>query len=153
MSLRSQRIARDCSISKILDADAKSKDNQDLGEVKDTLINPQTGNVDFVVLGQGGVLGIGEDRVPVPRRAVNVQSDGTLVVNQNKERPQSTPTTKKDYSNLDQPGYTMTIYEFYPVPVPAATGGSQSPGGQQGGSKNNSNSSTDSWNNSNSSQQ
>ena len=68
--------SQNCRASKILDANAKSRDGKDLGEVEDPIVNPTTGKIDFVVLGQGGVLGIGEDHIPVPWRAVTVQSDG-----------------------------------------------------------------------------
>ncbi len=128
-SNRQQRLSRDCGI---IGADAKSKDNQDLGNVEDVLVNPRTGKVDFIVLGQGGVLGIGEDRIPVPWQAATFHSDGTVTVNQEKAKLKSAPSLKKDYSNLNEP-YTVTVYEFYAVPVPA-TGAAESPSGENHGS-------------------
>jgi sporulation protein YlmC with PRC-barrel domain len=134
-STRQQRLAKDCSIGKFIGADAKSKDNQDLGNVEDVLINPQTGKVDFVVLGQSGVTGSGEDHIPVPWQAVNLRSDGTLAVNKNKSDLKSAPSLNKSYSNLDEPA-TVTIYEFYEVPAPSSMGGGESPGGQSQGNAN-----------------
>jgi sporulation protein YlmC with PRC-barrel domain len=130
-SKTSERMSKDCSVNKILHADVKSKDGQALGGVEDILLNPNTGKIDFVVLGQGGVLGIGEDRIPVPWKAVSTESDGTLLINKDKAQLKSAPSLKKDYSNLEQPDYTVTVYEFYEVPVNA--GGSESPGGVNSG--------------------
>jgi sporulation protein YlmC with PRC-barrel domain len=136
---RQQRLSKDCSINKILNAEAKSKDGQDLGTIDDVLLNPKTGKVDFVVLGKGGVLGMGEDRIPVPWQAVTAQpnGNGSVVINKTKSELNSAPRLKKDNSNMDEP-YTVTIYEFYAVPVPA--GGAESASGQSQGSGSSTNS-------------
>jgi len=125
-------------MDKILHATAKSKDGQSLGSVDDLLINPQTGKIDFAILGQGGVLGIGEDKVPVPWRAISAQPDGTLIVNKDKAQLKSAPSIKKDYSNLDEPNYTVTVYEFYEVPVSFGASGSPGSTGSGSGSSTNS---------------
>src|SRR5512142_2622489 len=53
-------------LSKLMDAEIKSKSGEDLGKMEDVLINPTTGKIDFAVLGRGGFLGIGEKLVPIP---------------------------------------------------------------------------------------
>lgn len=126
--------SRNLSLEKLMDADARSQDGQDLGEVEDVLIDPQSGKVQFVILGQGGVLGIGEDRVPVPWQAVDVTSQGDITINQTKAKLKSAPSVKKDYSEFNQPGYTVTLYRFYAIPI--GTGASESPSGTQQGQNN-----------------
>jgi sporulation protein YlmC with PRC-barrel domain len=139
---QSQQMNKDCSISKLLHANAKSKDGQALGSVDDLIINPRTGQIEYAVLDQGGVAGRGEDKVPVPWGAINAQPDGTLIVNKDKAQLKSAPSMRKDYSNLDEPTYTVTVYEFYEVPVSA--GASESPGSSGSGSGSSTNSSSQS---------
>jgi sporulation protein YlmC with PRC-barrel domain len=115
-----QKAERDWSASNLLRANAMSKDGQTLGQVEDLLINPNTGKADFIVLGEQAVHGTGEDLIPVPWQAVKMRSDGSVVINEAKSKLKSAPSLKKDYSNLDQPDYTVTIYEFYAVPAPSS---------------------------------
>ena len=120
-SLR-QKAERDCSVRNILQAKASSKDGQSLGQIEDVLINPKTGKADFVVLGKNGVQGTGEDFVPVPWQAVKMGSDGSVVIHEDKAKLQNAPSLNKDYSSLNQPDYTVTLYEFYAVPGPEGSG-------------------------------
>src|SRR5262249_2712159 len=56
----------DVRLSKLIGADVKSNDGQDLGKVKDVLVNPQTGKPTSAIIGKGGVLGFGENRRQFP---------------------------------------------------------------------------------------
>lgn len=150
-----QNTSSDCAVSKILNAKARSTDNQDLGQIQDVIINPQSGKVDFVVLGKGGVLGIGQalgignsERIPVPWPAVSMQGNGSFTVNLEKSKLQSAPSINKDYSNLSQPGYVSSVYEFYGVSQSSnqGMGGSESPGGMGQGNNHGGNN----WKNNNS---
>lgn len=109
-----------------------SKSGEDLGKMEDLLINPQTGKIQYVVLGRGGVLGMGEKLVPVPWQAVNVSSEKEFTINVDKKKLKSAPTVDKNYSQLDQPDYYVTIYRFYEIPE--NTGGAEGPSGSQSGS-------------------
>lgn len=139
-----RQMSQDCSLSKLMDAEVKSRDGADLGDVQDVLINPDTGKVSYLVLGKGGVLGVGEERVPVPWRAVTVGADGAITVNQDKARFQNAPVAKKDYSDMKNPGYTVSVYEWYAIPLEGAGGGDSPSGMEQGSSSSSwSSSSTD----------
>jgi len=116
-------VSSDCGVSKVLNAKVRSTDNQELGKVQDVIINPQTGKIDFVVLGKSGVLGIGQalginaagQAIPVPWQATTLQSDGSVTVNLDKSKLQSAPSISKDYSNLNQPGYVAMVFDFYGI--------------------------------------
>jgi sporulation protein YlmC with PRC-barrel domain len=115
--------------SKLKDAKVSSSAGEKLGDVEDLLIDPNTGKIDFVVLGRGGLLGMGEKRAPVPWQAVNLQSEKQFTLNVDKSKLKSAPTINKDYSELASQDYAVTIYRFYEIPV----GGGESPGGSQQG--------------------
>jgi len=66
---------------------------------------------------------------PFHGQAATLQQNGTLQINQEKAKLKSAPVLKRAYSNLNQPDYIVTVYEFYAVPMDA--GGAESPGGIQ----------------------
>lgn len=127
--------AQPMKLSKLMETKVKSKSGEDLGELEDLLINPQTGKVDYAVLGRGGFLGIGEKLVPVPWKAFSVNTTGDeFTLNIDKDQLKSAPTTDKEYSNVSDPGYTVTIYRFFSIPMDV--GGAETPGGvDRGGSE------------------
>lgn len=116
-------------LSKLMNAEIKSKSGENLGKLEDLMINPQTGQVDFAVIGRGGFLGLGEKLVPVPWQAVTVQSEKQFTLNVDKQKLQSAPTVDKKFSELQQPGYDVTIYRFYSIPM----GTAETPGSTEQG--------------------
>ncbi|HSU54324.1 MAG TPA: PRC-barrel domain-containing protein, partial [Candidatus Dormibacteraeota bacterium] len=124
--------SQEIQYSKLKDANIATKSGENLGQMEDLLINPRTGKVDYVVLGEGGILGLGEKRVPIPWKAVNISSEKQFTINVDKHKMKSAPTLSKNYSELDQPDYYVTIYRFYEIPV--ESGAAQSPEGAQSGS-------------------
>lgn len=120
----------DYRLSKLLKASVESKSGESLGKIEDLVFNAE-GQIQFAIIGHGGLLGIGEKYVPVPWKAVQVTSEKQFTLNIDKEKLKSAPTTDKNYSNLDQPDYTVTIYRFFEMPV--ETGAAESPGGAQQG--------------------
>jgi sporulation protein YlmC with PRC-barrel domain len=119
----------DIRYSKLKDAKITTSAGESLGDVEDLLINPTSGKIDFVVLGKGGFLGLGEKRVPVPWNAISLKTEKQFTLNVDKNKLKSAPTLDKDYSELASPDYTVTIYRFYEIPV----GGSEGPGSSQQG--------------------
>ncbi|HWQ93255.1 MAG TPA: PRC-barrel domain-containing protein, partial [Clostridia bacterium] len=118
-------------LSKLMEAQIQSSDGEDLGKLQDVLINKQTGQIDFAVLGQGGFLGMGEKLVPIPWKALNVKSETEFTLNVDKEKMASAPTMDKSYSSIHDPAYTVTVYRFFAVP--ADVGGAEPPGGVESG--------------------
>ncbi len=136
--------ASDIRLSKLMDANVASKSGENLGQLEDLVINPQTGKIEFAVLGRGGFLGLGEKYVPIPWKAIQVSSEKQFTLNVDKAKLKTAPTTDKNLSQLEEPGYTVTIYRFFEVPV--ETGGAEAPGGVQEGGASSSPSATNNWN-------
>src|SRR4051812_35673855 len=111
-------------LSQLIGSTAKAKDGQNLGQIEDVVVDAKAQHLKFAVLGKGGFLGIGEKMVPVPWKAVSVEQTDTsasgkptLTVNIDRQKLQSAPTLHKDkqYSELDQPDYIITVYRFYEI--------------------------------------
>ena len=48
----------------------KTGDNKELGELEDLVLDSTDGSIDYLVIGQGGVLGVGEEKYLVPFESV-----------------------------------------------------------------------------------
>ena len=120
-------------LSKLLGADVKSGSDEDLGKIKDLVVDPETGAIRFAVLGRGGVFGIAEKRVPVPWQAASIQSENEITLNLDKEKLRSAPTINSDYSDLNNPGYLVSVYQFYEIQQPAVGAAGETPGGTTSG--------------------
>jgi sporulation protein YlmC with PRC-barrel domain len=57
-------------IDNIVGTDLRNPQDQYLGTVEDVVLNPQTGDISYVIVERGGFLGIGENQVPVPWQAL-----------------------------------------------------------------------------------
>lgn len=64
----------------LIGADVVNPQGDDLGDVYDVVMNPETGNISYLVLGRGGVFGIGERHVPVPWDAFKVTAGNSMMV-------------------------------------------------------------------------
>jgi sporulation protein YlmC with PRC-barrel domain len=89
----------------------KNMQGQDLGQIEDVLIDPDTGQVRFVILEVGGFLGLGSTRVAVPLSAFQITKEGNKpkwVLDADKEKLKNAPKVEgKNYQRL----YTKTEAE------------------------------------------
>ena len=60
---------------RIIGAKVRDQQGKDIGEI-DSLVIDKSGKVSHAVIGKGGVLGVGENKVVVPWSDVNVKADG-----------------------------------------------------------------------------
>src|SRR5262249_18370651 len=117
-------------LGKLKGADVKSSDGKDLGKLEDVVVDRQSGQIAFAIVGKGGVIGAGGKLRPVPWQEVTINSEKELTVNEEKQKMDSAPTTSSsDYSDLNDPGAVLVIYKFYAIP----TGAGETPGGSQEG--------------------
>jgi sporulation protein YlmC with PRC-barrel domain len=123
-------------IRKLLGADVRSTSGESLGKLEDIVLDPQTGKATFAIVGKGGILKLGEKRLPVPWQALSVDpSTKRLTVNKDNEKLRSAPTVSSaDATDLENPAYTVVIYEFYDVTPPSSGAADQTPGGSSSGS-------------------
>ncbi len=87
--------------SQMLGSDVKGQDGQTLGTLEDLLINPQDKSVNYAIVGQKGLLGTTEKRVPVPWQSAQLRSEVELTLNMTAQQFKAAPTvTPNDYSIL-----------------------------------------------------
>ena len=97
--------------SEIKGTHVKNLQNQDLGQIDEVLIDPDTGQVRFVILEVGGFLGLGSTKVAVPLSAFQITQEGNKskwVLDADKEKLKNAPKVEaKNYQRL----YTRTAAE------------------------------------------
>lgn len=120
-------------INKLIGADVKSSAGESYGKVEDVIMDPQTGKATFAILGKGGILKLGEKRLPVPWQALTVKSEKQVTLNMDAQKLGSAPTVQSSASSeLDNPEFVVSLYKYYDI-SPGSGGAVQTPGGAQSG--------------------
>lgn len=68
------------STETLLGTDVKNAQGEELGEIRQLMIDPANGRVLYAVVAMGGFLGLGEKSILVPWRAMEVARDGNSIV-------------------------------------------------------------------------
>ena len=97
----------------------KNLQGQDLGEIEDVLIDPDTGQVRFVILEVGGFLGLGSTRVAVPLNAFQITKEGDKskwMLDADKEKLKDAPKVQgKNYQRLYTRSEAEPIFVYWKV--------------------------------------
>jgi len=101
--------------TKVVDTNGKK-----LGDIKDLVLDPGEGDVQYAVLDFGGFLGIGDKYFAVPWGAFQMSADHkALVLDISKRDLKKAPGfDKSNWPDMNDQNYVVTIYEFYEVPQP-----------------------------------
>src|SRR5262245_7193503 len=92
------------STETLLGSDIKNPQGQDMGDLKQLMLDPHTGRVRYAVVAIGGFLGMGEKNVIVPWHALEVARDGkSLVLNVSSQMLQQAPPYEKGQETVSAP--------------------------------------------------
>jgi sporulation protein YlmC with PRC-barrel domain len=93
--------------------------NQDVGEIDELLIEPDTGQIRFAVVSVGGFLGLGSTRVAVPWQALQITRESGRVrymLDATKERLEKAPRVEgKNYERLYPADAAEPIFIYWDV--------------------------------------
>lgn len=106
--------------SDVIGMKVEGTDGKSLGKIKDLVLDPDEGDVQYAVLDFGGFLGIKDKYFIVPWEAINFNPKGTkIVLDVSKRDLKNAPGFDKnhwpDFSDQQQ---QVMIYEFYEIPLP-----------------------------------
>lgn len=95
--------------------DVVNRQNDDLGDIKDVMLDASTGRIDYAVLSFGGFLGMGEKLFAVPWRALTLDRDNRrFVLDVDKDRLKDAPGfDNDDWPDMADPEWTKTIHTYY----------------------------------------
>jgi sporulation protein YlmC with PRC-barrel domain len=91
-----------------------SQQGEELGNINDLLVSEQ-GEVQYIILSRGEVLGMGGELVPVPWQAANLQmQQDKLVSSLDKQKIENAPSFKSDqWAQFTEPGYEQEVHSYY----------------------------------------
>jgi sporulation protein YlmC with PRC-barrel domain len=98
---------------------------EDLGKVKDLVIDMGTGKVVYAALDFGGFLGVGDKLFAVPFKSFQYSHNGQyslLVLDASKERLKKAPGFNKNHwPDMADPSWSHDVDQFYNQPNTAST--------------------------------
>lgn len=93
----------------------KNVQGENLGDVKDIMIDTEKGQVEYYVLSFGGFMGMGDKLFAVPPQAMNVDTEEEcMVLNVDKELLETAPGfDKDDWPNMAEESFRNQVYGHY----------------------------------------
>ena len=90
--------------SEIKGSTVRNRQREEIGDIDEVLIEPDSGRVRFAILSVGGFLGLGSTRVAVPWSAFEISRQGgkmTYMLDATRERLEKAPRVEgKNYERL-----------------------------------------------------
>jgi sporulation protein YlmC with PRC-barrel domain len=109
--------------------------DEDLGDIKEIMLDMQTGQVAYAVLAFGGFLGMGEKLFAVPWQALHLDTvNKRFVLNIDKERLKNAPGFNPDaWPDMSDVTWANQVHTFYGTDPNRAGGPSMGPSVSMGG--------------------
>lgn len=130
-------------ISELMDKKVKNDQGQDLGQIEDLVVG-KDGRISYIILSQGGVMGIGDKLTPIPFKNAqfNQEQDEVILSGIDKQKLENAPTiSQDDWQRLSDPGFERELFSYYgqepgqekaqPGMSSGAAGSQQRPGSSQ----------------------
>jgi sporulation protein YlmC with PRC-barrel domain len=100
----------------LLGSKVANRSGEQLGTLKDLVIDLEDGRIAYAVLSFGGFLGMGDKLFAIPWEALLLKQDHTFVLDVDKEVLKEAPGFDKDHWPDDaqyEAGWLLDIYEYY----------------------------------------
>lgn len=95
--------------------DVYNEKAEDLGDIKEIMLDMNTGKISYAVLSFGGFLGMGEKLFAVPWQALKLDPEHKrFILDVEKERLETAPGFDKDkWPNMSDPTWAKGIHSYY----------------------------------------
>jgi PRC-barrel domain len=102
----------------LLGNDVYNKDGEDLGDIKEFMIDMASGRIAYAVLSFGGVLGLGDKLFAVPWAALALDTENKrFTLNAPKESLKGAPGFDKDHwPSMSDKTWASGVHKFYGTP-------------------------------------
>ncbi|HJU23673.1 MAG TPA: PRC-barrel domain-containing protein, partial [Casimicrobiaceae bacterium] len=118
--------------SRLIGVDVTNPQGDDLGEIRDLLIDVHDGRIRYAVLDYGGMLNVGDNLFAVPITAFRPAADGSgFIVNIDNDKLEHAPSFNRDqWPDFNSSDYTSRVDRYY---ASQASSGSQASNATQPG--------------------
>ena len=95
--------------------DVYNQKDEDLGDIKEIMLNMRTGRISYAVLSFGGFMNLGEKLFAVPWEALRLDTENKrFVLNVDKDRLESAPGFDKDnWPDMADAAWAEDVHSFY----------------------------------------
>ena len=99
--------------------DVYNRKEENLGSIKEIMLDTHTGNVCYVVLSSGGFLGMGDRLFAVPWGALTLDTvNQCFLLNMDADRIKNAPGFDKDkWPDMADPEWENSIHSYYHTPL------------------------------------
>ncbi len=103
---------------KVLGTNVKDQSGRKIGEIEDVVLDKQSNNILFAVVGFGGFLGMAEKYHPIPWSALDYDpAENSYVVSYTKEQLQAAPSGSIDeLTGGDGTSFRDRAFDYYKAP-------------------------------------
>ena len=104
--------------NKVVGTTVRNAAGESIGKVEDVVLDKQSNNIMFAVVGFGGFLGMGEKYHPIPWSTLNYDdAQNAYIVNFTKEQLKAAPCDSIDeLTKNDGATYRDRTYQYYKTP-------------------------------------
>lgn len=95
--------------------DVYNRKEEELGNIKEIMLDTHSGNIRYAVLSSGGFLGIGDKLFAVPWSALTLDTENRrFMLNVEADRLKNAPGFDKDqWPNMADPSWEQSIHSYY----------------------------------------
>ncbi|GAB4199980.1 MAG: hypothetical protein Tsb002_35870 [Wenzhouxiangellaceae bacterium] len=105
------------SATSLINNSVKNPQGEDLGDVKDLMVDPATGIVNYAVVSFGGFLGFGDKLFAIPLQTMTLNTeDKHFILSESKERLKNAPGFDKDnWPDHADGRWLSTVNQYYNI--------------------------------------
>jgi sporulation protein YlmC with PRC-barrel domain len=102
------------SAKKVVGREIQTTQGEKVGELKDVVVDLESGRVLYTIVSAGGFLGINDELTAVAPSAFSSSGEAKLTINADKEKLTAAPRFTKDHeSNLKDAGFAKQVYQHF----------------------------------------
>ena len=100
--------------SEIQGRNVQNPQGEDLGQVNDLVFDNQ-GNISYLILSRGGVMGVGGDLVPVPWKEdkITIQEDNVILSMDRQRLDQAPSFSSGEWDQMSQQEFQQRVHGYY----------------------------------------
>jgi sporulation protein YlmC with PRC-barrel domain len=100
--------------SEIQGRNVQNQQGEDIGQVND-LVFDNEGNISYLILSRGGVMGVGADLVPVPWKEdkITIQEDNVILSMDRQKLDQAPSFSSGEWDQMSQQEFQQRVHGYY----------------------------------------